>query len=233
MAFFEVDHWLPRQCLLCGQRAGDRNLCGGCLTDLPWIRAGCARCGCPLPAGVRAGACGHCRLSMRHIDRVIAALVYEYPVRQLVAAAKFAGRQETGHTLGLLLAAALDRRSGDLARPDCLLPVPLHRWRLARRGYNQAADIAAPISRALGIPVLHGRVCRQRQTAPQSDLGPRERRRNMRGAFAVSGTVAGNSIALIDDVVTTGHTTDALAAALRGAGARQVQVWAAAVAWKV
>lgn len=193
---------LPRRCAFCNEPCGGRAACAGCEADLPWLPA--------------AGP-----------GRVWAALSYEYPVDRLVAAAKFHRQLHAARTLGELLALYLDRaRPGP--PPEILVPVPLHRRRLAARGYNQAAEIARPVA-ALAGARIEARLCeRTRATPEQSGLPAAARRRNLRNAFAARGRCDGARVAIVDDVVTTGSTAAALARALRDAGAAEVEVWAAA-----
>ena len=227
----EVNGWLarliPARCALCGLDSGRRRLCKGCRNDLPQIVRACGRCSAPLPQGVGTGRCAACDLTLAGIDRVRAALVYEQPVDHLVVAAKFGGRLDCAHALGETLARCLD--NDPLLRPcDAIVPVPLHKVRLARRGYNQAAVIGKRVAQSLRIP-LRMRLCeRRRSTAAQSALSGRARRLNVRGAFVATDAVEGLRVAIVDDVVTTGHTLSALALALREAGAAGVDAWCAA-----
>jgi ComF family protein len=156
----------------------------------------------------------------------ITALRYVFPVDQLVLALKFAGRLPPGRLLGELLAESV--AVACTKHPDVLVPVPLHPARLRERGFNQAMEIARPVSHALGVPVST-RACRRiRATAPQSDLKGKARRRNVRGAFIADEHVAGLHVAVIDDVYTTGSTIAAVTAALRSAGAARVDAWCVA-----
>lgn len=156
-----------------------------------------------------------------------AAVVYEYPVDHLVAAAKFQRRADCAYALGEILARSLVS-AGAVAQCDIVVPVPLHPIRLARRGYNQAELVGEVVARALGV-TLQRRLCRRRRhTRAQSRLSGGARRVNVRGAFTVRGAVAGRTVAIVDDVITTGHTISALASALRRAGAAGVRAWCAA-----
>lgn len=225
----------PRCCVLCGLAAGRWSLCAGCRADLPWIRTPCVRCGGPLagtdaaPAGA-ADVCNHCAISWTAVDRAWSALVYEYPVDRLVTQAKFQARAECASVLGESLGIYLRRlrNLGILAAPDWILPVPLHPSRLATRGFNQALEIAQPVSRCLRIPIRVSGCARVRNTVEQTALTGTARRRNLRGAFRVSAGLSGQHIAIVDDVLTTGSTVEALAAALREGGAASVQVWSVA-----
>lgn len=209
-----LDVLVPQRCLLCHEpRPGWRpfpapgSLCPDCRTDLPWLAL-------PGRGSPESG-------------RVFAALSYEYPVDRLVTAAKFHRRRECARALGELLATALRSHQG-ATLPDLLVAVPLHRRRLGERGFNQAEDIAHEVSNALRIP-QDVRLClRERATAEQSGLSAAARRRNLRGAFRVTRDVCGATIAVIDDVITTGSTAATLVRALAAAGAAEVVVWAAA-----
>jgi ComF family protein len=123
------------------------------------------------------------------------------------------------------LIAAHRRPAGDL--PDAIVPVPLSRARFAERGFNQAGEIARHAARHLGLP-LRARLLRRTRDAPaQSGLGAVERRSNLQGAFAVSGSPPPR-IALVDDVLTTGSTAAEAARVLKAAGAARVEIWVAA-----
>jgi ComF family protein len=117
-------------------------------------------------------------------------------------------------------------------RPDALVPVPLHRARLRSRGYDQALELAKPIAHALGLPLRTDVLTRVHATSAQSSLQAGERRRNLRGAFAIPPTTTGQPmpahIALVDDVMTTGATLHAAARALLDSGVLRVDAWACA-----
>ena len=100
--------------------------------------------------------------------------------------------------------------------------MPLHANRIKQRGFNQAAEIGRELSRLTGVPMQAGLASRERDTPPQAGLKRAARRRNMRGAFACKADLSGLHVGIVDDVMTTGSTLDALASALRQAGARKV-----------
>jgi len=158
------------------------------------------------------------------------ALVYEYPLDQIIAGAKFHQRLDFAAALGELLGICLCGPVGlsSAERPEVIVPVPLHRRRLAARGFNQAAEIAQPVSRRLGLPLRPDACVRVRHTIEQSSLTGRARRRNLVGAFIAGNELAGLRVAIIDDVLTTGSTVRAVAAAVLAAGAADVQVWTVA-----
>ena len=194
---------VPDVCLLCDTRAGPiPNLCAACADTL--VR---------LPCSSR---------------RRIVAFAYTAPVSTLVHWMKFEANLPAALTLGTLLAETI--AESDLLLPDAILPVPLHRIRLRARGFNQALELARPVSRRLGRPLLSRACVRIQATRPQSSLNSQaDRRRNVAGAFRVCRPLTGlRRVAIIDDVLTTGATVQELSRTLRRAGVRQVVVWACA-----
>lgn len=215
--------WPPR-CLLCGD-PGDalRDLCAACHADLPWNRCACARCAIPLPAP--AAACGACLRKPPPVATTVAAFAYGFPVDRLLPRLKFHAGLSAGRLLSQLMADAF----ADAPRPDALLPVPLHRARLRRRGYDQSLELARPLARALALPLRDDVLRRERPTAPQSRLDARSRRRNVERAFVVRAHVdLPAHVALFDDVMTTGATLHAAARALTRAGVQRIDAWVCA-----
>lgn len=154
------------------------------------------------------------------LEAVRIAFTFEGPLRAAIHALKYTRRRRMARPLGALMAAHL--RAAPLPA-QVLLPVPLHPARQAERGFNQAAELAHEIARATGLPVLERGLTRQRVTAQQARLTAQERHANMRGAFAWCGPgSAPHSVLLVDDVLTTGATLAACAAALRQVGTQEV-----------
>jgi ComF family protein len=205
-------------CFLCRGRARDI-LCGRCDADLPRLAQSlCPRCALASPEGA---TCGRCLSRAPHFDATVAALAYAFPADALVHALKFRGELALAPFLGALL---LERLPA-LREVDYVLAVPLSRRGLRERGYNQAVEIARPIAAALRAPLELTLCERERDTAAQTGLPWSERERNVRGAFAVKRALAGASIAVVDDVMTTGATLDEMAATLKRAGAGRVVNW--------
>jgi ComF family protein len=208
-------------CYLC-RGAAVRVLCAACDADLPRLDAErCPRCARESPGGA---LCGRCLAQPPHYDATLAALAYRFPADVLVQALKF--RSELA--LAPLLAALLLERVARADRVQFLVPVPLAGARLAERGFNQALEIARHVARATGVRLAPELCERVRDTRVQADLPMDERARNVRGAFRCAGLVAGASIALLDDVMTTGATLDAIARAFKEAGAVRVVNWVVA-----
>jgi ComF family protein len=216
----------PATCLLCldpGQPP-DLDLCRDCEDDLPRNAPACPACAMPL-ARELAG-CLHCRARPRAFEAAFAPFRYEFPLVELLHRLKYGGQLAIGRILGSVLAHRL-RERGEIA-VDALVPVPLHAAREARRGYNQAREIARFAGAMLALPVLDRLALRVRATEEQAALPASVRGVNVRGAFEALSGCAPPAVAIVDDVLTTGATADALATALKRAGARRVEVWAVA-----
>jgi len=201
-------------CFVC-RGAARGTLCESCDADLPRLAQPlCPRCALESPSGA---VCGRCLARPPHYDATIAALAYAFPADALVHALKFRGELALAPLLGQLL-----RERISSPGIDCVIPVPLSSQRLRERGYNQAVEIA----RHLGCAKLAIDACvRERDAPPQAGLEREARRRNVRGAFRCQRSFAGERVALVDDVMTTGATLDELARALKEAGAASVVNW--------
>ncbi len=222
----------PATCVLCGDPGvANQDLCAGCHQDLPWNRQACPRCARSLPPG-SAGTttCAKCLQSMPAFDHAWSAFRYSGTLRWLHRRLKFGTRLAHRRLLGQLLIAALveDINCGRVPRPDCICVMPLHRYRLMRRGFNQSLELIRPVARQLQLELDFTSLKRQRATRPQSLLPADQRRGNVRGAFTSLRDWSGLHVALFDDVVTTGETVAEAARMLRHAGAREVSVWSLA-----
>jgi ComF family protein len=213
----------PGRCLACRAPAlADMDLCRACEGSLPRMPAACLRCALPLPV---PGTCGACLAQPPPLREVHAACLYRPPVDRLVPRFKFHDDLAAGRLLSQLMAEAF----AGLPPPDALVPIPLHVDRLRTRGYDQALELARPLSRALRIPLRARWLTRTRATAPQSERDARARRRNVRRAFDVRPHAdVPAHVVLVDDVMTTGATLHAAAHALLRAGARRVDAWVCA-----
>ena len=222
----------PPQCLLCGGsgRAPAMDLCHACEGDLVPLGPACMRCAQPLPAVATALVCGHCLRRPPAFDRSFCAFRYAAPLDELVRAFKYGGNTASGRALAQLFCTRLRDREAPL--PECFIPVPLSTRRYRERGFNQAIELGTQIERGLGIRMRADVVVRTRDTAEQAGLKPRQRRRNVRGAFAAVRALPAARIAVLDDVMTTGSTANELARVLRTAGAREIEMWAIARAGK-
>jgi ComF family protein len=214
---------LPDACLLCA--AGGPTLCTACLADIGHgCEPACRICALPLPAGSHAHACGRCLERRPAFDATLTPALFLPPYDQLVRGLKYGAQLHHAPTLARLIA----RRVGARAEPvaDVLVPVPLSRERLGQRGFNQSIEIARPLSRDLDLPLDAHSILRLHDTAPQASLRFDARRTNMRGAFVLAlgreHAFRERRVAVVDDVMTTGATLDALARVLKRAGAAHV-----------
>lgn len=186
----------------------------------------CDGCGAPFDYDLgEAARCAACSGRTPAFDRARAACVYDEHVRDLILKLKHADRTD----LSGLFACWIARAAADvLPEIDGVVPVPLHRWRLLRRRYNQAAEIARPLARRARIPYFPGALVRRRSTGSQGGRSGDARRRNVAGAFAVPlgwrKRIDGRRLLVIDDVLTTGATAEGCARALKAAGAAHVDV---------
>ena len=240
--FSRLRHWslhllarlpsaLPSSCALCAGAATD-GVCSGCRQQFFGKRqARCRQCAIILPlpdaAETSATVCGDCLQRAPAFDATIVAADYAAPVDQLVLALKFGNQLPLAPLFGHMLRdALLLAQAESVALPDLLTAVPLGPQRLAQRGFNQALEIARPLSGALGIALVPGLVVRARDTSAQALLHPDERHKNIRNAFVVPGdaidAVRGRHIGVVDDVLTTGETLNELAATLKRFGAARV-----------
>ena len=212
---------LPQTCALCAAPAGPALLCAACDRALPRLPPGCPQCALP---SIDGDLCGQCLAAPPAFDRSQSAFVYAFPLDRLVQAFKYHGTLAWG---GWFAQAMLAQR----ARPpaaDVLIPVPLARGRQRERGFNQALEIARPLARRTGIPLLSGAVIRLRETPPQASLPWADRATNIRGAFACTTELTGLRALVVDDVMTTGASLDEFARTLKRAGAASVENWVVA-----
>jgi ComF family protein len=219
---------LPARCLLCdgAGQPPDVDLCAACEVELPQNLRACRRCAMPLEFTAGISICGACVHRPPRFDAACCPFVYAYPVDHMVRALKYHGGVPYGRVLGGLLATRL-RGERQAQLPEMLLPVPLAFGRFRERGYNQAIEIARYLERGLEVPMRADVLLRTRETLEQAGLPRRERRKNIKGAFALR-TAAASHVALVDDVITTASTVNELARLLKANGVERVEVWAVA-----
>lgn len=212
-------------CAICDLDAGRGRICERCRDILPWNDPHCECCGQPVPSRQPAGvSCDACQLVRPPYAKARAPLEYGFPVDAIIKAVKFRRQLSFVPALSGILLQTLEKEFPDV---DALLPVPLHRMRHLRRGFNQSMELARPLHRATGLPLVV-QAKRTRATMPQTGLDAAERKRNLRGAFSVSGCLKCRHPLIVDDVITTGETCSQLAIALLKSGASEVSVLAVA-----
>lgn len=219
--------FFPPRCLLCldaGQPPA-LDLCRSCEADLARDLPACTGCALPLPQP-DAFLCGDCLQRPRIFDAAFAAYRYEHPLDWLVRRMKYGGDIAAARVLGTLLGRRA--QAGHAIHVEALVPVPLHRARESRRGFNQAMEIARFAGRELGLPVVYDAARRCRATVEQAGLDAAQRRGNLRGAFDLLRPLGETRLAIVDDVLTTGSTVEELARVLKAGGAEWVEVWTVA-----
>jgi ComF family protein len=224
-----IQGWLlGGNCLLCTAHISYGNdLCCECERTLPRLHNACPRCAAPMGHAEAANIiCGQCQQHPPAFAQTHATFAYAPPVDRLIQTLKYSHRLSDARVLGEYMAEHLASQAN--LRPDMIIPVPLHRARLRERGYNQSLELARPIARRLRLPLDPHVVRRVRATTTQTRLKYDERKKNVRGAFLAVEKLEGLRLAIVDDVMTSGHTANALAKCLRRAGAEEVVVWIAA-----
>ena len=214
------------RCLLCSDPCDPHfSICQNCLNELPRNNNHCRLCAVPLPDVQPQGAiCGRCLKKAPEFDQLHAPYLYEAPCDFMLQQLKFSEKRYFARAAGNLLANYLREQSA--TGVDFILPVPLHNSRLLERGFNQSFEIGRYISNALNIPLINGLLTKQQETAPQMSLSAKERQKNVRNVFAVEKWLEGKSVAVVDDVVTTGSTVNEIARTLKRSGADKVFIWA-------
>ncbi len=226
-----LDLLFPHSCVGCGRM--ETLLCSACLARLPASDLACPVCSA---RSQTARPCRTCKRSLPFVDRAVWGTRYDDAlVRTIITQYKYAPVRDFAYPLGILIVPPLKKLLQTISFPQhplTLLPVPLHPRKQRERGFNQSELIAEVLQGALALPLLGPKVlARIRYTTPQAQTASREERiRNMHGAFSVcdKNAVAGKTIILVDDVLTTGSTVNEAARVLKEVGAESV--WAAVAA---
>lgn len=216
----------PKFCILCGHAAEQDLTCTTCRDGLPLAVSRCQRCAVYLPAQ-NASLCGQCISTPPPQDAAYTAFRYQPPIRALLHGLKYNHQLHLANWLADRFSEALVSSRHPI-QVDCLIPVPLHPGRQRLRGFNQANELSRRISRNLNLACETRCLQKNRATPKQTGLKMRERKQNLRDAFYLHKNRLPDSCALIDDVVTTGATSQELAAMLKKNGVRHVEIWSIA-----
>lgn len=223
-----LDFALPPRCAGCGVVTEEVGaFCPGCWSAIEWLgHSGCDRCGLPL-AGTEIDICGRCLAAPPKLERMRAAVAYDELPRSIALKLKYGRKVGLARTMARYMAPL----RGDWPDDAVIVPVPLHPWRLWARGFNQSALVARELSRLWGLPADVAGLRRIKRTRPLKGLNHVQRREAVSGAFKAMPAFDGRTAILVDDVLTSGSTAEACARALRGAGARRVELvcWARVV----
>lgn len=224
----KISHcFFPYHCILCHSKSNrNLDLCIECEQSLPWLKNICIYCSAPLVIPQRV--CGGCLNKPLLFDKLCIFFSYTETIKKMIIGLKFHQRLIYAHILGTLLAEKISSQYQNEKLPDIIIPVPLHRKRLYERGFNQAIEIARPISTKLHIRIGYKYCKRVRNTAAQSKLPANERSSNVKNAFTAKQNLREQHIALLDDVMTTGHTLIELSRALYNVGVKRIDVWCCA-----
>lgn len=199
---------MNRYCAFCGQKTHNSHpLCLPCHTELPWL---------PDEKNLPVPGC----------NTSISAFAYQPPISNLLLGIKFGKNLHEITTVGQLATSGILPRMQ--AIPEAILPVPLHTARLHTRGFNQALELARPLARILGIPLLSHAVIRHKTTHAQTELDAQQRQQNLHDAFRITAKLPYRHIAIFDDVITTGTTIGELARLLREHGVENIEAWSCA-----
>jgi ComF family protein len=210
-------------CITCKTtKSQKQGFCSGCYHDLPHISHSCLRCGVAVSAERQCA----CKDEDWPFSVCIAACAYAFPIDALISQLKNQHKLSISEPLGQLIARQIQRQR--LALPELLIPVPTSRQRLQQRGFNQALEIAKVVGKQLSIPIDYSSVTRGKQSAVQKHLNKQQRSHNVDSAFILTKPIAATHVAIIDDVITTGATTKAIAYLLRENGVKNIQSWAVA-----
>lgn len=223
-----LDFALPPRCAGCGDVIEEVGaFCPSCWNGMEWLgSSGCDRCGLPL-AGTEIETCGRCLVQPPKLDRMRAAVAYDELPRAIALKLKYGRKVALAKTMARYMAPL----KGNWPQDAVIVPVPLHRWRLWGRGFNQSALVAQQLARHWGLRTDNSLLRRARRTKPLKGLNHNQRRKAVAGAFVAKGALNGRDVILVDDVLTSGSTAEACARTLRRAGAGRIELicWARVV----
>lgn len=214
-------------CISCGSMIdGTRpySLCDKCVRKLHWTgERVCEKCGKALPDAYRGRLCYDCMIYSHSFEKGYSCLTYGLYERELLLELKYNGKGYLADKMGDIL---YDRISCENVQADVIIPVPVGRKRMKKRGYNQSALMAKRLSERWKVPMEAAALCREKETPLLRSLAPAQREEALDGAFSVTGSgcekISGKRVLLVDDIYTTGATADACSRALLEAGASAV-----------
>lgn len=213
----------PERCTICDEVIdyNSEGICEDCRKKVKIIDNRCYKCGKQL-ASETMQYCADCQNRKHKYDRGYSLYVYNDDIKNSIYRFKYANRRRYAKFYGREMAIHLGNEIRNF-KPDALIPVPLYRKKLEKRGYNQAALLAEQIGRQLDIPVLEDIIVREKDTQPLKLLRPEERQKNLEKAFKMGNNdVKLNSIVIVDDIYTTGSTINEISGVFRAAGVNKI-----------
>lgn len=229
LSYSTVKQWLlPYQCILCGHKSSRKqDLCEPCFLDLKSPEYTCPRCARSLFE--KQPLCGACIAKDPPFAATFSAFLYERPMTQLIGQLKFLHQLRNARILGELLCEKISQEwYNTRTLPEAILPIPLHINRLKERGFNQVLEIARPIAKTFQLPLLTKNCVRNKPTLAQAMLPAKQRQENIKNAFNLVKPIEMAHIAVMDDVITTGHTVVEFCTILKKSGVQQIDVWCVA-----
>lgn len=220
-------NWLfPRKCISCSSIHIPSNhpLCEDCYENLPFQTHCCRQCGQHFAA--HADYCGRCISHPPSFDACFCPFEYKGLIKRQIQEFKYYEKPELATQLAQLM--SMEINANDIELPDLLIPTPLHTSRLRMRGYNQSLLIASSLSTQLNIPIAKNIISKHKKTDAQAQLSLKRRLKNVRGSFRQENQIHVKSVAIVDDVLTTGTTANEISKILKKNGVDYIQVWAIA-----
>lgn len=220
-----INALVPRRCSLCDQYT-DKGFCDSCLRLLPFIIHPCEGCGVSMHADFGT-ICGSCQNTKQLWSHIVAPLEYTEPAASLIQQLKYGRRQYLAYSMAKIMSSGIIKSGNTL--PDIIVPVPAYRDKLVARGYNQAQVIAKELGKLLEIPVYNSLIIKTRKTLSQTQIDLASRQKNLKGVFEVNNNdkiSADLSIAVVDDVITSGATMRTICKELRSSGYNRISSWA-------
>lgn len=221
-----IDQLLIPYCFACNTQLinNDYPYCEACYSQLPFQQHICAQCGQQLAQG--QDYCGMCLTKPPNFDACFCPFEYIEPIKSQICAFKYNDRPELAQALAQIMAQEI--KDNGLEMPDLLIPVPMHTSKLRKRGYNQASLIAKKLGQLLDIEVANNIIEKHIATPAQAELSLVQRRKNLKRSFKLKNKITSKHVAIVDDVFTTGTTTEEIAKILKRNGVDYCQVWGVA-----
>jgi len=207
---------------------GKTSLCSPCRDTLPYVKTACKICALPLVGANNTLICGECINQKSYVDYAFNLFHYMNPVVYLINQMKFQKQLSVTAVLADLLKTGLEGYVKENGLPEAIIPVPLHKKRLIKRGFNQSLEIIRPYAKSSKIPIITDIVERSEETQAQTQLNKEQRKRNVASCFSLTREPDMSHIVIVDDVVTTGATTQELAKTFKHMGIDKIGVWSLA-----